>query len=347
MDTPFFFAAASFVMSIALGIPAALLAGRLGIMDMPGSAPHKQHARPTPLAGGILLVGVLGLVLVFRPSTSREILFVLAGGLVIFGFGLWDDLRGLSAAPKLAGQLIASAILLAAGVQVRFMTILFGGSLFAEALNIAITFLWIVGITNALNMIDSMDGIVAGIGSIACAFFMGASMFSSQSTLALWSAILLGLSIGLYFWNGWFSRFFLGDSGAQTLGFLLASFGILYNPLDRSPESSWIVPIMLLGIPIFDTTLVVLSRFRRGQQIGSGRRDHTYHRLVAMKFSPRFAVLVVHLAAFATSLLAFASLYLPPWLALVIFMAAILLGLAALIWLERKPTLDESPHANH
>lgn len=346
MDTPFFFVIASLVMSIALGIPAAFLAERLGIIDMPGSAPHKQHARPTPLAGGILLVGVLGLVLVFRPSTSREILFVLAGGLVIFGFGLWDDLRGLSAIPKLIGQLIASAILLSGGVQVRFVTILLDGSFFAGALNVAITLFWLIGITNALNMIDSMDGIVAGVASIACAFFMGASMFSSQPILALWSAILLGLSIGLYFWNGWLSRFFLGDSGAQTLGFLLASFGILYNPLNRSPESSWIVPIMLLGAPIFDTTLVVLSRYRRRQRIGSGRRDHTYHRLIAMGFRPRAAVLLVQFAAFLIGLLAFVTLYLPPWLALVVFSGAIIVGLLFLFWFERKPTFDDPAHAS-
>jgi UDP-GlcNAc:undecaprenyl-phosphate GlcNAc-1-phosphate transferase len=190
-------------------------------------------------------------------------------------------------------------------------------------------------------MIDSMDGIVAGLGIIAAVCFMGATQLAGQFTLAFWSAILLGISIGLYYWNNLAGKFFLGDSGAQTIGFLLASFGIMYNPLNRNPESSWIVPIMLLGVPIFDTSLVVLSRLRRGQRVGSGRRDHTYHRLIALGVSPKYAVLTVHLAALTISGLAFLSLYLPAWLALTLFIVTIICGVVVLLWLERKPSLDD------
>lgn len=331
---------ASFVLSLVLGIPAAWLAQRLNLMDVPGSAPHKQHAHPTPLAGGLLILLVFALILFFRPPLTGDLFVVILGALVIFVFGVWDDLKGLTAIPKLTGQLLAALILLAGGVQVRFMTILFGDSFFAEALNIFITMFWVVGITNAFNMIDSMDGIVAGVGMIAAGFFAGAALLSSQPTLALWSAILFGLCFGLYIWNGWASRFFLGDSGAQVIGFLLASIGILYNPLNRSPESSWIVPILLLCVPIFDTSLVVLSRLRRGQSVGNGRRDHTYHRLIALRFRPRFAVLAVHLTALIIGTLAFITLYFQPWLALLTFFITIVFGLAFLFWLERQPTLD-------
>lgn len=338
--TLFEYGTISFVLSLVLGIPAALLAQRLNLMDVPGSAPHKQHARATPLAGGLLMFLVFAFMLFFRPPLTTDLFVVLLGAFVIFLFGVWDDLKGLTAIPKLTGQLLAVFILLAGGVQVRFMTILLGDSFFAEALNIFITFFWLVGITNAFNMIDSMDGIVAGVGLIASGFFTGAALLSSQQTLALWSAILFGLSLGLYLWNGWASRFFLGDSGAQVIGFLLASVAILYNPLNRSPESSWIVPIMLLSVPIFDTTLVVLSRVRRKQSIGNGRRDHTYHRLIALRFRPRLAVLSVHLTALVIGSLAFVTLYFQPWLALLTFFLTIILGLAFLFWLERQPTLD-------
>ena len=350
MSDPLFFGITSLIMSIALGIPAAILAQRFNLMDVPGSAPHKQHARPTPLAGGLLILLIFCFIFLLKPTYNNEIIIVLLGGLVIFFFGLWDDLKGLTAYPKLIGQLLASLLLISAGVQVRFITILFSElhlSLeLAQGLNIFITLFWLIGITNAFNMIDSMDGIVAGIGVIASMFFLGAAVLSSQSTLALWSAILFGLSIGLYFWNGWASRFFLGDSGAQVIGFLLASFGILYNPLNRAPESSWIVPIMLLSVPIFDTSLVVLSRFRRGQRIGSGRRDHTYHRLIVMGLRPKLAVFAVHLATFVIGLLAFITLYLPSWLALTVFFATIIVGLSVLFWLERQPTLDETYASN-
>ena len=351
MDNPFFSFVFSFLISMGLGNPMALLAKRMKIMDVPGSAPHKKHARPMPLAGGLLMVATLAVMAVFfRERLDRDILVVLIGALIIFLFGLWDDAKGLSAGPKLVGQLIAAFLLIAFGVQVRFMTVLFGADgmspMFAEVLNIFITLFWLIGITNALNMIDSMDGIVAGLGAIASVFFMGATSLA-QPTLAFWAAALLGLSVGLYFWNGLANKFFLGDSGAQTIGFLLASFGILYNPLNRSPESSWIVPIMLLGVPIFDTTLVVLSRLRRGQAVGSGRRDHTYHRLIAIGIQPRFAVAVVHLLALTIGSLAFFTFYLPPWLALVFFSATIVCGLMFLLWLERKPTLDDRSEGNN
>ena len=346
MDISLAYGSIGLVLSLVLGIPAAVLAERLGLMDIPGSAPHKQHARPTPLAGGILLAVVfLLLTFIFRKTLDRDILSVLIGALIIFGFGLWDDLKGLSAGPKLVGQLIAAAVLISFGVQVRFMTVVFSAEvlspIIAQLLNVLITLFWLVGITNAMNMIDSMDGIVAGLGVIASAFFMGAASLAGQSALAFWAACLLGVSAGLYFWNGMSVRFFLGVSGAQTLGFLLACFGILYNPLNRSPESSWIVPIMLLGVPIFDTTLVVLSRLRRGQMVGSGRRDHTYHRFIGLGMQPRYAVLSVHLMSLLIGSVAFLTLYLKPLIALVFFVFTIIGGFVFLLWLERKPALGE------
>jgi len=336
----------SILISLVLGYPAMLLAKKLNIIDIPDSAPHKTHAHPTPLAGGILMSGTLALIAFsFRQWLNHEVLAVLIGAFVVFSFGLWDDLRGLSAGPKLIGQLIAAVILISSGVQVYFATILsdagYISPFVAQVLNIVVTLFWLFGITNALNMIDSMDGIVAGLGIIASICFIGATKVASQSVLTFWSTVLLGISIGLYFWNNLAGKFFLGDSGAQTIGFLLASFGILYNPLNRNPESSWIVPIMLLGVPIFDTSLVVLSRLRKGQPVSSGRRDHTYHRLIALGIPSRYAVLLVHLTASIISYLAFLTLYLPAWLALVFFFATILCGIILLLWLERKPTLDD------
>jgi UDP-GlcNAc:undecaprenyl-phosphate GlcNAc-1-phosphate transferase len=346
MSSLFFSLIASLLISLVLGYPVMLFARRIKLIDMPDSAPHKTHKRPTPLAGGILIVITLAAMAFFFPQwLSHEVLVVLAGAFVIFLFGLWDDLKGLSAGPKLVGQLIAGIILISSGVQVYFATNLSTAGYIspfeAQVLNIIVTLFWLFGITNAMNMIDSMDGIVAGLGIIAAACFMGATKVADQSVLSFWSAALLGISAGLYFWNNLAGKFFLGDSGAQTIGFLLASFGMIYNPLHRNPESSWVVPIMLLGVPIFDTTLVVLSRLRRGQPIGSGRRDHTYHRLIALGIAPRYAVLIAHLAALIISGLAFLNLYLPSWLALTIFFSSIVCGLGLLLWLERKPTLDD------
>lgn len=346
MGNPVLFGIISLTLTLVLGLPAATLVERLGIMDVPGSAPHKQHARPTPLAGGILLfIVLLILIFTFRSVLNPDMLAVSLGASVIFLFGLLDDYKGLSAGPKLVGQLLASAILIGSGVQVRFMTVLLDPQVFhpflSQILNVGLTLFWLVGITNALNLIDSMDGIVAGLGVIASVFFWGAASLAEQPALAFMAAGLLGICAGLYFWNAIVIRFFLGDSGAQTLGFLLASFGILYNPLNRNPESSWIVPIMLLSIPIFDTTLVVLSRLHRKQHIGTGRRDHTFHRFIMLGIQPRYAVFAVHLMALIIGSLAFFTLYFDPLIALAVFISAILGGIAFLLWLERKPTLDE------
>ncbi|HEY5730534.1 MAG TPA: MraY family glycosyltransferase [Anaerolineales bacterium] len=346
MGHPFSSLVISILLSFGLGYPAALLAKRLNLLDIPGSAPHKIHARSTPLAGGILVTTTFGIVaILYQHWLDREIIAVFTGAFIVFLFGVWDDSKGLSAVPKLIGQLIASTILISSGVQVYFMTILSDAGyitpLIAQVMNVSITLFWLIGITNALNMIDSMDGIVAGLGIIAAAFFWGATNHAGQQVVGFWVAALLGISIGLYFWNSIVSKFFLGDSGSQTIGFLLASFGIMYNPLDRSPESSWIVPIMLLAVPIFDTTLVVLSRIKRRQLIGSGRRDHTYHRLIALGFSPRFAVLITHLTSMTVSGLAFLTLYFSPFIALTFFLLAVICGLILLLWLEGKPTLDD------
>ncbi len=346
MSNPLFFLIISTLISVILGYPSILLAQQFGLIDVPGSAPHKAHAKPTPLAGGILLALVLFiLAFVFRQWLTREVLIVFAGTMVIFFFGIWDDRKGLSAGYKLIGQLLAAGILLSLGVKVNFFSVLFEtwkiSPVLAQLFNYVITLFWIVGITNAMNMIDSMDGIVAGLGGIAFACFFGATTLAGQTTLAVWSAVLTGICIGLYFWNKIRAEFFLGDSGAQTIGFLLASFGIMYNPLNRSPESSWIMPILLLGVPIFDTTLVVLSRLKRRQAVGSGRRDHTYHRLIAHGFSPRLVVFITHLVAFIISCLAYLTLYLDPFIAMMFFILTIFFGISVLLWLERKPSLDD------
>jgi len=323
-----------------------LLAKQYKLIDIPGSASHKTHAYPTPLAGGILLAATLAITaFLFRRFLRSEVLVVFSGAAVVLLFGIWDDYKGLAARPKLIGQFLAALILILCGVQVNFMTFFSDAGkislLVAQTLNILITLFWVIGITNAMNMIDSMDGIVAGLGMIAFICFFGATQLAHQSALTIWSAVLLGICAGLYFWNKIASKFFLGDSGAQTIGFLLASFGIMYNPLNRSPESSWIVPIMLLAVPIFDTTLVVLSRLKRNQLVGSGRRDHTYHRLIALGFSPKLAVFITHLASALVSLLAFVTLYLSPIVAILFFIVTIICGLFVLLWLEQKPTLDK------
>jgi len=327
------------LMALALGPLAVWVARRMRLVDIPGSASHKLHHLPTPMAGGIVLALSLIILIPLLHLWQKPISTLLIAAAIVFLFGLWDDAKGLSASQKLAGQILASILLIASDVSVAFLgglSIPFLSDKMITVLNWGVTIFWLVGITNAFNLVDSMDGLAIGIGGIAFAFFMGMALVAQQISLANFSAVCLGICIGLYFYNVSPARLFLGDAGAQTLGFTLAAVAMIYTPENLPQGSSWFVPIMVLGIPIFDTTLVVISRLRRHKSILSADTSHTYHRLVALGVDPNRAVVTIHLGSLALSLLAFIALSLTPWIATIIFGVVLCAGLMTLILLGRR-----------
>lgn len=333
------------LVAVALCPLAIWIAKRMGLLDVPGSAAHKQHSRTTPLAGGIALVlSLIVLVLIFH-LVGKDITPLLVAVFIIFLFGLWDDARGLRAPVKLAGQMLASTLLIASDVSVHFLeglSIPFLSGNLLIVLDWGVTILWFVGITNAFNLIDSMDGLAVGIAGIAFAFFMIMALVAQQTYLAIFSACLLGICIGLYAFNVSPARLFLGDSGAQTLGFTLAAVAMIYTPHNLPQASSWFVPIFVLGIPIFDTTLVVASRLLRHRPVFHADRNHTYHRLVALGLDPQRAVFAIHLASLVLNFLAFIALSLPPMQSTLIFCSVVLVGVVVLYFLGLKtPQFDE------
>ncbi|MGB7873920.1 MAG: MraY family glycosyltransferase, partial [Anaerolineales bacterium] len=248
-----------------------------------------------------------------------------------------DDVRGLSALPKLMGQILASAVLIISNVSVHFVgsiSLPFLSPTIVSLLDILLTLFWLMGVTNAMNMIDSMDGIAVGVSGIAFLFFVLVTSLSGQTYLTEVSIVLLGITAGIYFYNVTPARLFLGDSGSQTFGFIVAAIAMEYAPVGLSPVSSWFVPILLVGMPIFDTSLVVYSRVRRGLPIYHANLDHTYHRLVSIGLDGRRAVLTIHMAAIVLSLLAFATFYLSPIIANMIFGIILLAGIVAIILLD-------------
>ena len=317
-------------LALLIGLPAAWLARRLKLLDQPAGEPHKQHALTVPLAGGlVILIIVLGVALFEGLWNQAAIRSILLPGLIVFAFGLWDDHRHLSALWKLVGQLLATVILILLGVQIRLFDTL-------PWLNIAITVLWVVGITNAYNFVDSMDGLATGLAALTAAFFMLVTYDSNQLDLSSLSAILVGACIGCFYYTAPPAKFFLGDSGAQLLGFLLAGLAIAYNPLGFLRIQSWYVPILLLGVPIFDMILVVYSRLRRGKPVYQAGRDHTYHRLVALGLDTNRAVLTMQFAALLLGCLAFIALAQPPLIANLIFGGCLIAGMAALLILDHR-----------
>ncbi len=352
MSVQFYFPENTFVYGLSAIVAALLasplaiwLAGRWGLIDHPGSSGHKQHARPTPLAGGTaLVISLVALTLVLHLWRIQHAAVILGAALIVYAFGLWDDLRGLKAFPKLVGQLIASILLMTADVSVQFMESIrlpFISLELARLVDYGITLFWLVGVTNAMNMIDSMDGLSIGLSGIAFLFFLPVTLASGQVYLTELSVVLLGVCAGMYYYNLTPAKMFLGDSGAQTLGFIVAAIAMIYAPAGLAPASSWFVPILLVALPIFDTTLVVYSRLRRRQPFYQAHLDHTYHRLVALGLDPRRAVYTVHLAAVLSSLLAFFALLSPPVVGNAIFAAVIVVGATLIFWLDhhRQPEL--------
>jgi UDP-GlcNAc:undecaprenyl-phosphate GlcNAc-1-phosphate transferase len=314
---------------------------RLGLLDVPNSAPHKLHTTPMPIAGGIALIGALILsALLYGINRDPDITATFFAGTLVFLFGLWDDARGISPALKLGGQVLAAILVIRLGVSIRIFEspefFLRTDSVLDVYLDWLFTILWIVGITNAFNFVDSMDGLAVGLGGMAAAFFMLVTLDAGQLFLSLYSALILGACIGLYIFNSPPAKLFLGDSGAQTLGFILAVLGIAYIPQGADQSSSWFVPIMLLGVPIFDASLVVLSRLRRRKPVYSASRDHTYHRLLQFGWSSNRAVLAMQIAALVLGCLAFLALARSPLIANLIFAGTLLAGILGIVLLDRR-----------
>lgn len=303
---------------------------RMGWMDVPQSAPHKLHRMPTPVAGGLVL-----LIAVFLPfallglPAGREIIGMLIGAVLLTSWGLLDDRVGLRPYQKLIGQLAVTAILIWSGVQVQIMRL--------PGVDLTITVIWMIGLMNAFNFVDSMDGLALGLAAVASGFFMLVTIDSGQPELAALSAGILGASVGAYVFNSSPARMFLGDSGSQLLGFLLAALGIAYVPAGAGlPQAvSWFTPIVVLGVPIFDTTLVVTSRLWHRQPVYQGAQDHTYHRLVKLGVAPTRSVVLMHFVAIVLGLIAFIALDATVVIANVIFGLISASGLAVLVLLER------------
>lgn len=269
----------------------------LGVMDRPSS--RKVHRRPMPRLGGAAIYGafILALLLLGTSYNIHELVSILLGATLVSFFGLWDDRWGLHPLLKLAGQTLAALVLIYTGVQVHVFP--------WPALNVGVTLFWLVGITNALNLMDNMDGLAGGVGGIAAAFFVLLAAMNGQYLVGALAAALLGACLGFLIYNFNPASIFMGDTGALFLGFMLAAVGIKLRFPANVDIVTWMVPVMTLGLPIFDTTLVVISRLRRGlNPLTAAGKDHTSHRLVTLGFTQREAVMALYLVGGALGVIA-------------------------------------------
>jgi UDP-GlcNAc:undecaprenyl-phosphate GlcNAc-1-phosphate transferase len=264
------------------------IAPRLGVMDIP--SPRKVHARPMPLLGGaaIVLASIATLLIFENRFEFQQLIGILFGAAWVSLLGIYDDRWGLRPILKLLGQVLAAGILIVSGVQVQVFP--------SEIINIGVTLLWVVGLTNSLNLLDNMDGLSGGVAAVGAAFFMVMAAVSKQTYVSALSAALLGAALGFLIYNFNPASIFMGDTGSLFLGYMLAAIGIKLRFPDNVTFVTWMVPIMVMGVPIFDTTLVFISRLRRGKNpLTTPGKDHTSHRLVALGFTTREAVMIHYL----------------------------------------------------
>jgi UDP-GlcNAc:undecaprenyl-phosphate GlcNAc-1-phosphate transferase len=269
---------------------------RTGTVDKP--AARKIHVNPVPLLGGAAIYVAFALVLIFFGDRSyvNEIVGIFVGASLMSLMGVIDDRMGLGSYVKLVGQLLAAGLLVYTGVQIR----LFGG--WAD---VALTVVWVVGITNAMNLLDNMDGLCGGIAMIAAVFFTLLATLSDQYFVGSLAAALAGACAGFLFYNWNPAHIFMGDAGSLFLGFLLSAVAIKLRFPSNYTAVTWMIPLFVLAVPIFDTTLVFISRLRRGKNpLTTPGKDHVSHRLSFLLGSRREAVLVLYLVAGTTGLVA-------------------------------------------
>ncbi len=247
----------------------------------------RWHSEPTALMGGIAIYGAASLGFAVE-GVGAVPWAVWAGASVLFVVGLLDDLREVSPIGKLVAQAVATAFLLYAGFA-------FGGA-WPLWISVPLTFLWVIGITNAVNLLDNMDGLAAGIAAmVALVLALFSGFVGSIEGLSL-SLVLVGAATGFLVYNFNPARIFMGDCGSLFLGYSIAAVAlIIQEPASSiSPWAAYLVPLAVLAIPIFDTTLVTFMRKLAGRPVSQGGRDHSSHRLVFLGLSEQRAVLMLY-----------------------------------------------------
>ena len=276
------------------------------ILDHPNSA-HKSHLQPTPYLGGIAII--LGVVVItygaiFISDLSFKNFWLatsILGPAVAMGLiGLWDDFKQLSPLPRFVGQTIA-------GVAVTMVMILsnnLGNPTGSALLDVFISIVWVVGICNSINFFDNLDGGATGTSAIVAIALTLISLNNGQSLIAALSIVLAGATLGFLIWNKSPARIYMGDAGALFLGILLATLTIRLNPETDSIITSLSIPVLLLAIPILDTSVAIISRLRRRISIFRGGKDHLSHRLIRTGLSRKIAAIILWLLSGFFALLA-------------------------------------------
>lgn len=274
-------------------------ADRVGAIDVPKDN-RRIHKKPTPLLGGLAIyfACIIGIV-IFIPL-NQKIIGILAGATVIVACGYFDDIKSLSPRVKLAIQIIAACIVIYSGVRIDRFTnplVFLNGIKWIELGIFAypITLLWIVGLTNAFNLIDGLDGLAAGVSVISCMTLFAAAILlgPEQQYVPIITAILAGSTLGFLPYNFNPAKIFMGDTGAMFLGFMLSVISAI-GVLKSATALAILVPVFAMGLPIIDTVFAMIRRIANGKSMVEADKGHLHHRLIEKGYSQKQAVLTLY-----------------------------------------------------
>ncbi len=280
------------------------LAIKFKAIDKPCS--RKVHSEPTPRWGGIaialsvLLAVFMSLVffedvrLHMHSRTQLNLMGLTLGGGLMLVLGMLDDRYDVPAKLKLAGQIVIAIIMIKFGIVISFLNIPFMGFTYLPAwISWPLTIFWIVGITNAINLLDGLDGLLAGVSVIISILFFIIALMTGQFTVALLMMALTGASLGFLRYNFNPASIFMGDSGSLFLGLMYASLSII-GALKVSTTVAILIPVFIMGLPIFDTSFAIIRRFTNGRPIFSADKEHVHHQLLARGYSVKQAVIYMY-----------------------------------------------------
>jgi len=288
------------------------LSYRLGLYDPPNE--RKIHDQAIPRTGGVamtlaFLVPIVGIALT-TADVGRQVyeninfvVGIVVGGVAIMLVGLADDLKGLGAKKKLLLQIVVASFAFAMGFRIESVSLPFGGGLEMGFFSYFVTMLWIVGIVNALNLIDGLDGLAAGIGFLVLLFNFALGFANDSIFVCLIAASLAGAIVGFLFYNFNPASIFMGDAGSMFIGYILA-LGAINSGQKSSTTVALITPIVAMGVPIMDTLFSMVRRFLERRPIFSPDRGHIHHRLLAMGLNHRRVVLLLYLFSIVLVLIA-------------------------------------------
>ncbi|HLU08144.1 MAG TPA: MraY family glycosyltransferase [Oceanobacillus sp.] len=318
MDTMLFLPilVVGFATSLGLTPLTRAIALRFGVVAIPSQ--RNIHTDHKPLMGGlaIYVAFALALLLFSPPQHIVEFAAILSGSAFLALVGLADDRYNLGINVRLIAQTVASVGLIVADIHIQLFN--------TPLIDYPLTILWVVGLTNAINFLDNMDGLAAGLTAIASGFFTLIAFNENLTLVSCLAAALMGSAVGFLIYNFNPASTFMGDMGALVLGFVLAVLGIKLEFGTQPLGVTWMVPLLVLGMPIFDISLVVVTRILEGRPPMEGGKDHTSHRLMSMGLSQRKTIFILYSACLFFGTLGFLVSIEPPD-------HALLLGIAGLV----------------